>query len=176
VHIADPEQTITPFATVTRFRPTARVRVEVQGKKGMYALLAGLFPKARNHFLCVRMDGVFSRRVEVRTAGGQARPREGMVDVCARQTVHAFEGVRGTVVGFRCPGYMMRLNVAGDHFHFINEDRQRGGHILAFETEGAVDVAAAQMDKFHLELPTGDDEFDEATLVLQAKGIKAVEG
>lgn len=175
VHVADPASTVTPFATVTRFRPTTRTRAVVKGKKGLEELLTGLFPKARNHFLVVRMDGVF-RRVEVRTAGGQEREREGMVAVCARQTTHVFEGVKGTVVGFRCPGYVMGVNVAGDHFHFIAEDRQRGGHILALETEGEVEVAAAQMSKFHLELPTEDEEFNEAMLVLQAQGIKAVEG
>ncbi|KAK4132653.1 alpha-acetolactate decarboxylase [Trichocladium antarcticum] len=173
--VTDPAATVTPFATVTRFRPTARARAAVRGKAGLQQLLTRLFPKARNHFLCVRMDGVF-RAVEVRTAGGQACAREGMVDVCARQTTHRFEGVRGTIVGFRCPAYVMGVNVAGDHFHFITDDRRRGGHILSFETEGEVDVAAAQMSNFHLELPTEDDEFNEATLVLQAEGIKEAEG
>lgn len=175
VHVADPEHTVTPFATVTRFRPTTRARAAVAGKAGLEALLTGLLPKARNHFLAVRMDGLF-RTVNVRTAGGQRTPREGMVDVCARQTTHTFEAVRGTIVGFRCPQYVMGINVAGDHFHFISDDRQRGGHILAFETEGEVEVGVAQMSKFHLELPTEDDEFNEAALELQAKGIKAVEG
>jgi hypothetical protein len=47
---------------------------------------------------------------------------------------------------------------------------------LAFETDGDVDIGAAQMSKFHLELPTEDEEFNDATLKLQAQGIKAVEG
>lgn len=174
VHI-DPEATITPFATVTRFRPTTRTRATVSGKADLEALLTRLFPAARNHFLAVRLDGVF-RTVNVRTAGGQLTPREGMVDVCARQTTHTFEGVKGTIVGFRCPQYVMGINVAGDHMHFITEDRQRGGHILAFETEGDVDVGVAQMSTFRLELPTEDEEFSQATLALQAQGIKAVEG
>ncbi|KAL2174910.1 alpha-acetolactate decarboxylase [Thermothelomyces heterothallicus CBS 202.75] len=174
VHI-DPTDTITPFATVTRFKPTEQRRATVVGKAGLEALLTGLFPNAKNHFLAVRMDGVF-RKVNVRTAGGQTKPREGMVDVCARQTVHRFAGVKGTIVGFRCPPYVMGINVAGDHFHFIAEDRQRGGHILEFETEGDVDITAAQMSNFHLELPTEDDEFNDAELKLQAQGIKAVEG
>ncbi|KAK4112563.1 alpha-acetolactate decarboxylase [Canariomyces notabilis] len=175
VHISNPEETVTPFATVTRFRPTMHTRISLTGKEDLEALLTRLFPAAKNHFLAVRMDGVF-RRIHFRTAGGQISPREGMVDVCARQTVHSFEGVKGTIFGFRCPQYVMGINVAGDHMHFITDDRQRGGHILAFETEGEVDVAAAQMSNFHLELPTEDDEFNQATLVLQAQGIKAVEG
>ncbi|KAK4122067.1 alpha-acetolactate decarboxylase [Parathielavia appendiculata] len=174
VHI-DPETTITPFATVTRFRPTTTKKAAVSGKAGLEDLLNSMFPKARNHFLAVRMDGVFTK-INVRTAGGQLKPREGMVDVCSRQTTHTFEAVKGTIVGFRCPEYVMGVNVAGDHFHFITEDRQRGGHILAFETDGDVEIGAAQLSNFHLELPSEDEEFNEATLKLQAQGIKKVEG
>lgn len=174
VHI-NPEETATPFATVTRFKPTITKRAAVAGKASLERLLTGLFPKARNHFLVVRMDGVF-KEVNVRTAGGQTTPREGMVSVCARQTTHTFKNAKGTIVGFRCPQYVMGVNVAGDHFHFIAEDRQQGGHILAFETDGDVDISAAQMSKFHLELPTEDDEFNEAELKLQAQDIKKVEG
>lgn len=175
VHISNPEETVTPFATVTRFRPTTSMRATITGKADLEALLTNLFPAARNHFLAIRMEGVF-RKVNVRTAGGQIKPREGMVDVCSRQTTHTFEGVKGAIIGFRCPQYVMGINIAGDHMHFITEDRQRGGHILAFETEGDVDIGIAQMSNFHLELPTEDDEFNQAALVLQAQGIKAVEG
>lgn len=175
VHITDTDGTITPFATITKFRPTNRTRAVIAGKSGLGDVLSGLFPAARNHFLAVRLDGVF-RKVLVRTAGGQIEPREGMVSVASRQTTHTFENVKGTVVGFRCPEYVIGVNVAGDHFHFITEDRQRGGHILELETEVEVEVAATQISKFHLELPTDDPEFNEAELKLQAQGIKDVEG
>ncbi|KAK4652882.1 hypothetical protein QC762_503330 [Podospora pseudocomata] len=175
VHV-DPETTITPFATVTRFDPTTTVKATLKdGKKDLQALLDELHPEATNHFLAIRLDGTFER-IEFRTAGGQCRPREGMVDVCSRQTTHTFEGERGTVIGFRCPGYVMGINVAGDHLHFISEDRERGGHILGFETEGEIEVGVAVMSNFRLELPKGDREFDEAKLVKDEEGIKAVEG
>lgn len=171
----NPEETVTPFATVTRFQPEVTSKDTISSKGGLEEILTGLFPRARNHFLAVRLDGVF-RKIVVRTAGGQIRPREGMVDVCSRQTTHTFEGVTGTIIGFRCPQYVMGVNVAGDHFHFITDDRQRGGHILELQSEGEVEVAAAQMSTFHMELPTEDDEFNEADLRLQAQSIKSVEG
>ncbi|KAK0630381.1 alpha-acetolactate decarboxylase [Bombardia bombarda] len=174
-HIATPQDTITPFASVTRFQPTSTTRATVSSKQDLSALLTRLFPAAKNHFLAIRMDGVF-KSVNVRTAGGQREPREKMPAVANRQTVHTFEAARGTIIGFRAPEYVMGINVAGDHMHFINEDRKSGGHILAFETEGDVDVKVAQLSKFHLDLPTEDDEFNEASLVGDAQGIHAVEG
>jgi alpha-acetolactate decarboxylase len=175
IPIAAPSETITPFATVTRFQPTQRTTATISSKADLKELLTRLFPSAKNHFLAIRMDGVF-KSINVRTAGGQCFPREGMVAVAERQTTHTFHGVRGTVVGFRCPEWVMGVNVAGDHMHFISEDRQRGGHILAVETEGEVDVAVAMMSKFHVDLPEGDEEFNEAALVKDEKGIHAVEG
>ncbi|KAK1753165.1 alpha-acetolactate decarboxylase [Echria macrotheca] len=175
VHISRPAETITPFATITRFEPTTSVKTALGSKADLSSLLSTHFPGTKNHFLAIRIDGSF-RKINFRTAGGQITPREGMVSVCARQTEHTFENVRGTVVGFRCPGYVMGINVAGDHFHFITDDRQRGGHILAFETDGEVQVGVAVMSRFCLDLPVGDEEFDGAALGLDSKGIEAVEG
>ncbi|KAK3319707.1 alpha-acetolactate decarboxylase [Cercophora scortea] len=167
--------TITPFASVTRFQPTHTARATITGKEGLSNLLTRLMPTAKNHFLAIRIDGVFST-IHVRTAGGQLEPREKLPAVGNRQTTHTFENARGTIIGFRTPQYMMGINVAGDHLHFISDDRERGGHILAFESEGEVDVGVALLSNFHLELPTEDEEFNEAALVLDAKGIHAIEG
>ncbi|KAK4443521.1 alpha-acetolactate decarboxylase [Podospora aff. communis PSN243] len=175
VPITSPDKVITPFGVVTRFEPTQRVRASISGKGDLAKLLKGLFPGARNHFVSIRMDGTF-RKIHARTAGGQERPREGMVSVASRQTTYTFEDVKGTIFGFRCPEYVMGINVAGEHMHFISEDRLRGGHILGFETEGGVEVGVAMASRFHMELPTEDEEFNEAALGLDSKGIAAVEG
>ncbi|KAK4231868.1 alpha-acetolactate decarboxylase [Podospora fimiseda] len=175
VHITDTETTVTPFATVTRFRPTVTKKISISGKAHLQETLISLFPAAKNHFLSIRMDGKF-KTIECRTAGGQCFPREGMVDVCSRQSTYNFSSEKGSLFGFRCPEYVMGINVAGDHLHFISEDRQRGGHILGFETEGEIELSVSQMSNFHMELPTDDEEFNEAALVKDEKGIKHVEG
>lgn len=163
VHTKPHETAVAPFVSVTHFRPTVLRRGPVTGHAGLKCLLMGLFPKADNHFLIVRVDGVF-KRIHLRTVAGQSKPREGLVDVCSRQTAETLEGVKGTIVGFRCPEFVNGVNVAGGHFHFISEDRKRGGHVLSVETAGDVDIAAAQMSKFYLELPAGDEEFNDAGL------------
>ncbi|KAK3347062.1 alpha-acetolactate decarboxylase [Lasiosphaeria hispida] len=175
VLIDNPADTITPFATITRFRATTATQATITSKQDLSALLTRLFPSARNHFLAIRMDGVF-KSINVRTAGGQLTPRERLPAVADRQTVHTFRDVKGTIIGFRSPDYIMGINVAGDHLHFIDEERKEGGHILAFETEGDVLVQVAQLSRFHVELPTEDEEFNEAALVKDEKGIAAVEG
>jgi alpha-acetolactate decarboxylase len=84
VPITSPSTTITPFCTVTRFRPTTCLRAAVSGKQGLAALLHRVAPPAKNNFMSVRMDGVFWS-VRVRTAGGQVEPGEKAAG-CCRET------------------------------------------------------------------------------------------
>jgi alpha-acetolactate decarboxylase len=68
------------------------------------------------------------------------------------------------------------VSVAGDHLHFINTERKRGGHVLGFETEKEVDIGVAVISKVHLELPTDNSQFNEAALELDGNAIHKVEG
>jgi alpha-acetolactate decarboxylase len=170
------DPSISPFAMVTRFEPTATTTATLSSKQALFDLLTWLLPATRNHYLAIRIDGVF-RSVTVRTVGGQTSPHEGLAELGKHQTSHTFnEPTSGTVIGFRSPAYMQGISVAGDHLHFISEDRLRGGHLLALETDGEVRVAAASISKVHLELPSGDAEFNEAVLKSDGEGIAAVEG
>ncbi|OLN86995.1 Alpha-acetolactate decarboxylase [Colletotrichum chlorophyti] len=167
---------VAPFAMVTRFRPTKTIRAAFSNKKELFEHLSKDFPDSRNFFLAIRIDGVF-KCITVRTAGGQQTPGEGLLEVGKRQVSHTFdEPVRGTVIGFRSPEYTQCISVAGDHLHFITEDRTQGGHILSFGTDGEVDISAAQISKWHVELPTNDPEFSKAKLEGDKEGIASVEG
>ncbi|MCK5540094.1 MAG: acetolactate decarboxylase [Deltaproteobacteria bacterium] len=59
----------------------------------------------------------------------------------------------GTIVGFRSPPFVKGINVPGYHFHFLDQKRQSGGHILDLETISGT----CQLDilnTFTLVLPT----------------------
>lgn len=123
----------------------------------------------------MRLDGVF-KSVTVRTAAGQKEPRQGLLEVGKNQVAFTFENVRGTMICFRQPHYLQGIGVAGDHLHFITDDRKRGGHVLALETDGEVEVKVAQMYTMTLELPKDDQEFNEAKLLGNHKDLESVEG
>ncbi len=172
--VAD-EAAVTPFAMVTRFEPTVRARAALADKQALAELLSQLLPGTRNHYLAFRIDGLF-RSVTVRTVGGQTVPHEPLAELGKHQVSHSLSNVRGTVIGFRSPAFLQGVSVAGDHLHFITADRSRGGHLLACETEGDVDVAAAPIWTIHLELPRADAEFNDARLEADGEGIASVEG
>ena len=41
-----------------------------------------------------------------------------------------YDNITGTVVALYCPDYMGGLNTPGWHFHFISDDKTKGGHLL----------------------------------------------
>ncbi|MBQ9673583.1 MAG: acetolactate decarboxylase [Ruminococcus sp.] len=53
-----------------------------------------------------------------------------------------YENIKGTIVALDCPDYMDGLNTPGRHFHFVSDDRTKGGHIL----ELAFDSSEAEFD------------------------------
>ena len=84
----------------------------------------------RNLFCMTRITGSFPL-VRVRSEAGQEKPYGELNAVLsAGQKEFVLENVRGTMVGLFCPDYMRGLNSPGWHFHFITEDRTRGGHVL----------------------------------------------
>lgn len=123
----------------------------------------------------MRLDGAF-RTVTVRTAAGQTVPRQGLLDVGKNQVAFTFENVRGTMICFRQPHYLQGIGIAGDHLHFITDDRKRGGHVLALESDGEVEVNVARMYTMILELPKDDQEFNAAKLLGNHQDLESVEG
>lgn len=174
----DDDISVTPFAMITRFSPTVTTRAAFQSKQQLFDFVSGLLPGTRNNYVSIRLDGTF-KHVKARTVGGQTHPGEGLADLGKHQTTREFAdegGMRGTVIGFRSPAFMHGVSVAGDHLHFISEDRKTGGHLLSFETVGEVEVRAAGIWRVVLELPRDDEEFARAKLEADREGISRVEG
>jgi acetolactate decarboxylase len=65
-----------------------------------------------------------------RSVPRQERPYRSLKEVTRTQPTFVFRGVKGTLVGFRCPEYIGVVSVPGYHFHFLTADRKSGGHVL----------------------------------------------
>jgi acetolactate decarboxylase len=100
----------------------------------------------------VLTDGGF-RSMRTRSVSRQSKPYPPLVDVTQDQPVFDLNDASGTLVGFRFPEFAKGMNVPGYHFHFLSEDRQAGGHVLAFLLEHAR-LAIDDTSNFHIELPT----------------------
>lgn len=143
-----------PFALVTRFESDVDDVVEMEvSLAGLTAKIDGLRP-SENLFAAVRVDGSFDE-LSLRAAC-PARPGEDLVEATAHQSEFELEGVRGTFVGFWAPEYARTVSVPGYHFHFISEDRRRGGHVLGMRARHLAIGVHLERD-LHLSLPETAD-------------------
>jgi acetolactate decarboxylase len=159
----------TPFATVTFFdvdrtftvdRAMSLAQLESLAEQGggdaRPADVAEAPAPSKNIPMAVRITGTF-KYVKTRSVPRQAKPYPRLVDVAARQPTFEFRSVRGTMVGFRLPGYVNGINVPGWHLHFLTEDCTGGGHVLEAEVAERVEVKVDYKAALYVSLPQGTE-------------------
>lgn len=79
-----------------------------------------------------------------------------LAKAAALQPEFDFTDVDGTLVGIWAPQSSSAFNVAGYHFHFLSEDRTKGGDVL--ECSGKTPrVRVDRLNDFHLSLPESEE-------------------
>jgi acetolactate decarboxylase len=121
-----------------------------------------------NLFYAIRVDGRF-RHVRTRSVPRQSKPYPPLTTVTEDQPCFDLQAVSGTLAGFRFPAFAEGMNVPGYHLHFLSEDRQAGGHVLALQLESGR-LAIDDTSNFHIELPT-----DGSFLAAELGGDRAAE-
>lgn len=143
----------TPFSVVTFFEPDESFTVDARlNYEQLKTYLDERIP-TENIFYAFKMEGVFEY-VKTRSVPGQEQPYPPLVDVVKHQSVFEFHDVKGTIVGFRAPGFVQGINVPGYHLHFITENRKAGGHVLACEMQH-VGVELDFTSELYVVLPKG---------------------
>lgn len=154
----------TPFATIANFQPVNQL--ELPNKMNMTqftSFVNGKFPD-KNLPLLVRLDGEFEF-IHFRSVLAQKEPYTTLGEAAKTQKEFKRENVKGTVLGFRFPKYFEAFNLPGYHLHFIDHDKQFGGHVLGFTvTKGT--TKTAESDNFQLHLPSNSDAFRNLDLTI----------
>ena len=124
-----PGSALTPFAVVTFFDEDQRLEaVNAANLAELAARIDERLP-TKNLFYAVRIDGVFDY-VKVRSVPAQTKPYPSLLEAVKKQNVFKYEKILGTVVGFRSPSFVEKVNVPGYHFHFLSAKKDAGGHVL----------------------------------------------
>ena len=148
-------QTLTPFAVVTHFE--SDLVFDLTGIDSMESLGVAIDEHlpSENLLYAIKVTGMYDG-LTTRSVPAQERPYPPLVDVVANQTTFDLAGNSGTMVGFRLPEYLSALNATGYHFHFVNDARTQGGHVLelgAAELRVEVDVCLG----LEMSLPENED-------------------
>lgn len=130
----------TPFCAVTPFKKDLVLMVPRSVSLDELKTTIDKILPGQNLFYAIRITGKFSG-VKARSVPAQEPPYEPLAAVVARQSVFDIPAGDGTIVGFRCPPYTGMVGVPGYHFHYINESRSAGGHLMSCVLEsGRVEV------------------------------------
>jgi acetolactate decarboxylase len=119
----------TPFATVTFFEADQTFHVaDAMNYSELTAYIdQNISPDVAMY--AIRVHGEYDY-VQTRSVPKQVPPYPTLAEVVKNQTVFTLSNFTGTIAGFRLPSYMIEVNVAGYHLHFISDDKLFGGHLL----------------------------------------------
>ena len=99
-----------------------------------------------------KIKGDFSN-ITVRSVEKQEKPYKEFTEVAkVDQKVFNYTNQSGTLVAVYFPEYMSELNMHGWHLHFLNDAKDKGGHVLGLTMEngsGAMDT----IQEFDMVLP-----------------------
>ena len=150
----------TPFAVVVPFAADQDAVVERAQSLEELTVICNTFRDSENLFYAFRIDGCFEHvHTRAMRATFDGLP---LAKAAAIQPEFEFSSVNGTLVGIWAPKYSSALNVTGYHFHFLSEDRTKGGHLLGCSGDN-LRLRMERLNNFHLSLPESK-EFLEADL------------
>lgn len=145
---------LTPYAVVTNFVPTIRQTVPPGLNREQFAAFVDKLTLSENYLYAERITGHFEW-VTTRTVERQSQPYRPMTQATEGEPVIRHENVHGSLVGFRTPLYEQGISVPGCHVHFIDDARERGGHVMDFLlTDGTVELCLGT--DLRLSLPLTD--------------------
>jgi acetolactate decarboxylase len=144
----------TPFAVVTHFVADQDQTIENASSFKDLTKICDRCRDSDNLFYAFRIDGHFGN-VHTRA---MRETLEGLplAKAAAIQPEFEFTDVDGTLVGIWAPQFSSALNIAGYHFHFLSEDRSKGGHLLECSGKN-LRVRVERLNDFHLSLPESEE-------------------
>ncbi len=142
---------LVPFAAVCFFREDHAFSVNGVGSLTELEAACDTHRESQNLFYVFRADGIFPR-MHVRAMSATAEGTK-LVQAAAAQPEFHFSDIEGTLVCIWSPQYSRAFSVPGYHFHFLSEDRTKGGHVLDF-SEGTLRIGMQTLYEMDVQLPS----------------------
>jgi acetolactate decarboxylase len=152
IYPAEDEMT-SPLATVTWFDRDIVIPADREMNSTGYAEYITSRLPSENLIYGVKVHGTFPS-MKVRAIPAQQKPYPTLTEAAKSQSVHEYQNTSGTLVGFYTPVFFKGLNVAGFHLHYIDDDRNTGGHVLDFTIAPGTDTELDLTSGFTMALPT----------------------
>lgn len=146
-----------PFTTVTHFDSDEKIpEISANNFDDLTAQLDKEVEKyGTNNMYVVKIKGYFPE-ITVRSVVKQEKPYKEFTEVAkVDQKVFNYTNQTGTIIAVYFPEYMNELNMHGWHLHFLNDAKDKGGHVLGLTMEkGSGEIDTIQ--EFDMILPKSD--------------------
>ena len=156
IHVMSDNETI-PFATITYFnRDYGLDEISAKDFDDLTAKLDSEVEKLGKNNMYVVKIKCNCDNITVRSVEKQNQPYKEFNEVAkSNQKVFNYTNQSGTIIAVYFPEYMNDLNMAGWHLHFINDAKDKGGHVLGLNnTTGSAEFD--EIHEFNMILPTTD--------------------
>ncbi|MER1718760.1 acetolactate decarboxylase [Proteus terrae] len=120
-----------PFAVMTFFNCDIEHHFSYGASQKEIHNVINQYVPSDNLFCAIRIEGEFEL-VKTRTVPRQEPPYLPMLEAIENQPIFNFHNETGVIAGFRSPQFTQGITVAGFHEHYINQQRQGGGHVLDY--------------------------------------------
>ena len=141
----------TPFANVVFFKPNADFKItKIKNYKSLGKKI-GKILKNKNIPYAIAIEGVF-KKLHLRSLKSQTKPFKNLKEASKEQNEYYMENVEGVLIGFWYPMYFSGITVPHYHFHFVNKERTKGGHVLNASITSAM-ARFMSIEEFNLKLP-----------------------
>ncbi|MBP9742347.1 MAG: acetolactate decarboxylase [Burkholderiales bacterium] len=122
----------TPFAVVSKFNAHKRLTLSNLSFQQLEHKLEEQF-NSRNIVYAIKVIAKF-KQISFRSEACPTRSKLKLSELLPKiQRSFTRDNVEGILVGVWYPKYMANINVSGFHFHFVDSQRQFGGHVFAFD-------------------------------------------
>lgn len=140
-----------PFAVMTFFNSDIEHSFSYGASQQEIHNTINQYVPSDNLFCAIKIEGEFEL-VKTRTVPRQEPPYLPMLEAIKNQPIFTFYNETGIITGFRSPQFTQGMNVAGFHEHYINQQRQGGGHVLDYYLKyGTLKIGV--ISRFTIDLP-----------------------
>lgn len=127
-----PVSNFTPYAVVSYFQPDRMFDVEKMSQP-LFKRALELRNRQDRVPQAVQVSGLF-KSITIRSVPRQESPWRPLARVLETDSFKTtLTNVTGVMVGYQYPEYLDVMHPAGYHLHFIDHQRNQGGHVLEFE-------------------------------------------
>lgn len=141
-----------PFAVMTFFNPDIEHHFSHHVTQQEIHNTINQYVPSDNLFCAIKIEGEFGL-VKTRTVPRQEAPYLPMLEAIENQPIFTFHNEAGIIAGFRSPQFTQGINVAGFHEHYINQQRQGGGHILDYQLKNGT-LQIGVISRLTIDLPS----------------------